>query len=218
MANNETEVHEWTRRWWESLPQAYQDIDAQQNPELGGYPLLRFMDGIGQLGGWMRQMSDDLFDGIYTDPRKAPDHAIPWLAMMLGLSDEQRRQPIPKIRERLITMTTIGRSAVGSRAMIAESAKPFLAPGAQVRVLPSKTKPHVIIMYIRAFDIPDDNEARVIKEVRAAGFIPAGHGLEIVPVISTWDMWEQTAGATWDEKEANIKSWNDSDSAGVVLE
>jgi len=218
MDHTNTKTHPWTQRWWESLPQAYQNVDAQQNLEFGGYPLLRWMDGIGQLGGRMRQISDDLYDGIYTDPRTAPDHALPWLAMMLGMSDDQRNQPSALLRERLVALTTVGRSAVGSRTMIAESAKPFLAPGAQVRVVPSKSRPHVIILYIRAFDIPDDNTARVLKEVRAAGFIPAGHGLDIVPVVTTWDMWEKAAGATWAEKESNIKTWNDSDSAGVVLE
>ena len=38
-------VSEWARRWWDMLPQAYQRMDAEQNPELGGYPLLRFLGG-----------------------------------------------------------------------------------------------------------------------------------------------------------------------------
>lgn len=211
-------VHEWTKRWWESLPPAYQTVDAAQNPELGGFPLLRWLDGIGQIGGRMREISDGLYDGIYTNPHTTPDSALRWLAMMLGMSDSQRNQPPEQLRERLVTLTTVGRSAVGSRAMIGESAKPYLAPGAQVRVAPSSTRTHTIILYIRAFDIPDDDTERVKNEVRAAGFIPAGHAIDIVPVQSTWDLWEQTAGATWDEKEANIKTWNDSDSAGVVIE
>lgn len=218
MKHTDTPTHPWTQRLWESLPQAYQDVDALQNQELGGYPLLRWLDGIGQLGGKMRTISDNLYDGVYTNPATTPDHALPWLAMLLGMSDSQRRQPPALLRERLVTLTTVGRSAVGSRAMIGESAKPFLAPGAQVRVRPSDTRPHVIILYIRAFDIPDDNIARVLAEVREAGFIPAGHLLDIVPVQTTWDAWEAAAGATWAEKEANIKTWNDSDSAGVVLE
>lgn len=218
MSHTATNTHPWTQRLWESLPQAYQEIDALQNEEIGGYPLLKWLDGVGQLGGKMRQISDDLYDGVYTNPATAPDHALPWLAMMLGMSDSQRRQPTELLRKRLIALVTIGRSAVGSRAMIAESAKPFLAPGAQVRVKPSTSRPHVIVLYIRAFDIPDDNTERVIKEVRASGFIPAGHAVDIVPVQTTWDAWEATAGDTWAEKEANIKTWNDSDSAGVVLE
>lgn len=211
-------VHPWTRAWWDTLPNAYKEADEAMNPELGGYPLLRWMNGIGQLGGEMRQLSDDLWAGKYSDPKTAPDSALRWLAMMLGLSAQHRNQPTNVLRERLIALTSVGRSAAGTRAMIAESAKAFLTPGAQARVEPSSTRPHVLIMYVRAYEVPDDDLPGLARKVNAAGFVPAGHLVECKPVVTTWDSWEAAAGATWAEKEKNIKTWNESDSAGVILE
>lgn len=211
-------VHPWTRTWWDALPHAYKEADEAMNPELGGYPLLRWMNGVGQLAGEMRQLSDDLWAGKFTNPATAPNSALRWLAMMLGLSSQHRQQPDDVLRERLLTLTNVGRSSAGTRAMIAESAKAFLIPGAQARVEPSSTRPHVLIMYVRAYEVPDDNLPGLAAKVNAAGFVPAGHIVECKPVISTWDSWEDAAGETWAEKEENIKTWNESDSAGVVLE
>lgn len=211
-------VHAWTRRWWETLPNAYKEADAATNPELGGFPMLRWMNGIGQLAGEMRQISDDLWNGKYTDPATVPDSALRWLAMMLGLSAQHRQQGQAVLRERLTTLTNVGRSAAGTRAMIAESAKAYLLPGAQARVEPSSKRPHVLIMYVRAYEVPDDDLAGLARKVNAAGFVPAGHIVECQRVVTTWDAWEGAAGETWADKEKNIRTWNESDSAGVVLE
>ena len=50
-----------------------------------------------------------------------------------------------------------------------------------------------------------------------AGVVPAGHVLVPQLASASWDEWSAAAGATWDEVEKRLITWNDADSAGVVL-
>lgn len=56
-----------------------------------------------------------------------------------------------------------------------------------------------------------------VRELRRAGVVPAGHALIVQEIRATWDQWEAAAGDTWEEKERNIRRWEDSDQAGATL-
>ncbi|GAA4916073.1 phage tail protein [Nesterenkonia rhizosphaerae] len=218
LPEDRADVNPWTRRWWESLPRHYRTADREQNPEIGGVPLLRFMDGVGEMAGRIRQISDDLYNGAYTDPVRVPDRALPWLAFLMGMEQGQRLQHPRILRQRLQALITAGRTRVGTRQVIAESAKEFMVEGAQARVTPHRTLPHTLVLHVRADDVLNDDVENLAANVQSAGFVPAGHVVVINTVISTWDSWESAAGETWDDKERNIQTWAQSDSAGVELE
>lgn len=208
-------VHPWTARWWESLPHHYRKSDVSQTPS---GPLQRFMDGPGQIGGAMRQVSDDVHEGLYTNPGQVPDTAVRWLAQMLGVPESQRQVDPQQLRGYLQDLTSSGRPAVGTRTGIADVAKRYLTGDRQVYVTPSDTLEHTLTVYARADEIPGGQLQSLAEDIRAAGVVPAGHNLEVKAAASTWDAWQAATGTTWDEKEAVIETWIDSESAGVVLE
>ncbi len=206
------EVHPWTQRWWESLPTQYQKADAAAD-----YPMRRWMDGIGRMGGEMRQVSDDLYGGLYTNPALVPDRAVQWLAQMMGVPERQRSGLPADVRNYLIDLTSSGRKAVGTRASILEVAKRFLTGAKQVAVGPSVSADHTIVILVRLDEVPGGNLATVGAGIVASGVIPAGHVVVVKAAAPTWDGWE--AGiTTWDTKESQVPTWVQSDSRGVVLE
>lgn len=210
-------VSEWTRRWWETLPGAYRRADAEQNPEIGGYPLLRWMEGAGSVAQSLRDVSDNLWAGVYTDPETVPDGApLRWLAQMLGAPAAQRLLPDALLRQYLVDLVSGGRAAVGTRRGIYDVAKYFLMGSRQVNVVPS-TLPHRIVLLVRADELPGTAQ-ELADSVKASGAVPAGHVIVVQTVTSTWDSWEAAAGATWDEVEAAAGTWAQSDSLGVQIE
>ncbi len=218
MSADDVVVHPWTKDWWDTLPQAYRSADGVQNEEIGFYPMLRFMDGIGQIGGAMRKISDDMWAGFYTNPVTAPDLALPWLAQMLGVTGSQRATTSEKLRDYLIDLTSSGRASSGTRASIAEVAKRFLIGDRQVSVRPSTTAAHTIVVLVRANEVPGANLASVAAAIRATGVIPAGHDLVVLPADPSWDEWMAASGISWDDLEASAPLWSASDSLGVVLD
>ncbi|QKY79797.1 minor tail protein [Arthrobacter phage Bumble] len=213
------EVHPWTRSWWEGLPTAYRDADARQSPEVGGYPLLKWMEGIGSVAGEVREISDALWDGVYTDPGRVPDGApLRWLAQMLGAPAAQRTKTDLELRQYLIDLVGTGRAAVGTRRAVYEVSKYFLTGDRQVNVVPSATTPHRIVLLVRADEVPGGDLAALAAKVKASGAVPAGHDVLAQAVVSTWDSWSSAAGVSWDEREARVVTWNESDSLGVVIE
>lgn len=209
-------VSEWARRWWDMLPQAYQRMDAEQNAEMGGYPLLRFLGGAAGEAQRARDVSDAWWDGVYADPARVPDGApLRWLAQLMGVrtggvSDMQ-------VRGVLADIAAQGRQAVGTRALIAEAARRALTGSRQVSVVPSAQDPHRLVVLVRADELTAQGLAAVLAEVRRAGVVPAGHVLVPQQAAASWDQWSAAVGATWDEIEQRLVTWNDSDSAGVVL-
>lgn len=217
MATENVPVHPWSLRWWSSLPGAYRDADARQNGT-GYYPMLRWMDGIGRIGGEMRDLSDSLWAGDLTDVHKVPDDAVRWLAQMLGVGAAQRVLSTADLRAYLVELTTNGRPAVGTRAAIAEAARRFLTGDKQVGVVPSSTTPHTIVVLVRASEVPGGDLAALAANIRAAGVVPAGHNLTAVNAVPTWDTWLAAAGTTWDQVEGKARTWNDADSLGVNIQ
>jgi hypothetical protein len=214
-------VHEWTKQWWGTLPGAYRAADAaQETPGGSNYPLLRFMDGPGRTAGLMRQISDDAWDGNLTDPARVPEHAVPWLAQMLGVPATQRALPPEQLRTYLQNMAADGRPAAGTRQSIITAAKQHLIGDGQALIQPATaaTPAHTIIMLVRADQVPGGDLPALVAKIRAAGVIPAGHVLTARMAVSEWDEWEAEAGTTWAEVESNTKTWAAADSLGVVLE
>lgn len=206
----------WTRRLWESLPQVYQRLDARQNPEMGGYPLLRYLNGAGAEAQRVRDVSDAWWDGLYTDPDRAPSgDQLRWLAQIMGV----KTQGVPdhQLRGILQDIKASGRRAVGTRQGIAEAARRALTGDRQVAVVPSEQDPHRLVILVRADQLTAEGLAAVAAEVRAAGVVPAGHVLVPQMASASWDQWSAVAGATWDEVEKRLVTWNDADSAGVQL-
>jgi hypothetical protein len=119
-------VHEWTRRWWEMLPDAYQEIDATQSPEVGFFPLLRFMDGPGRIAGENRDLSDLMWSGDFATPALVPEPSLKWLAQMLGTPKAQRDIAPDALRAYLLDVVANGQPATGSKQNIVDAAKRFL--------------------------------------------------------------------------------------------
>lgn len=211
-------VSEWTRRWWDMLPSSYRELDAVQNEGIGGFPLLRYMDGAGRIAGGVRDLSDNMWSGAFTDPATVPDYAIRWLAQMMGVPATQRDLPVETLRTYLLDLVAQGRPAAGNRQSIVLAAKRFLTGDRQTIVQPSPTVPHTIMVLVRADEVPGFNVQPIIDGIRAAGVVPAGHDLQVVLANATWDAWEASAGTTWTALEALAPTWAKADSLGIQLE
>ncbi|GAA1812188.1 hypothetical protein [Nesterenkonia flava] len=209
-------VHSFTRDWWGRLPQVYQQLDRVQRPY--PVPLLRYLDGVGHLAGQVRDLNNRMWSGELLDLDGAPDRLLPWLAYLLGFPEEQRRASSEQLRERLRSHVSGGGHPVGTRGHIAETVRGFLRPGAPVQVFASSQFPWTLIIGVNKSDVPGGDYLRLEERIRAAGVIPAGHALRLQEVLATWDQWEAAAGQTWEEVQGNIRTWQDSDSAGVELQ
>ena len=182
------------------------------------HPLLRFMDGIGQIGGRYRELSDKLWDGHFTNPETCRDEDLPWLAQMLGIHRRiYRNLEYPDLRALIMNTSAHGLAAIGSRAGIAEIVKPHLTGEQKVSVGPHPTLKHVIRVKVRIDEIPDKNLARLAETLQLTGTIPAGHQIVVedgVDTTPTWGQWEAAAGTTWADLEARAPRWSDLDILG----
>jgi len=216
MTPEQVGVTPWALSLWRSLPQVYQRLDATQNQELGGYPLLRYLNGPAGEAQRVREASDRWWSGEYTDPDVVPaGQMLRWLAQVMGV--RTRGVPEHQVRGILQDIREGGRRAVGTRELIAEAARRALTGDRQVSVVPSAQDPHRLMILVRADQLTTEGLAKVAAEVRAAGVVPAGHVLVPQAASASWDAWQAAAGATWDEVESRLVTWNDADSAGVQL-
>lgn len=203
----------WAREWWESLPLAYRVADRD---EVGGYPLLRYMQGPGSVAQKVRALGQDFWDGVFTDPLRVPDgKPLRWLAMVLGLKVTGGDADL---RARLVELVENGRSPDGTKGAIADATRPYLLGSRQVQVTPDPANPNQIIVFVRADEVPAQGLAWVAAQIQRLGIAPAGHQIILKAATSTWDKWTADVGATWDQVEVNIPTWAKSDAAGVVLE
>lgn len=209
-------VHPWTWSWWKFLPEAYRG-DRYQNPEIGGYPMLRFMEGAGRIAGEVRDLTDRIFDGRFMNPATTPASALPWLAQLMGTDELGRQKPPEALRSFLVDMSAEGRVAVGTRAHIQHAAKTFLQGERRVVVVPSPENPHRLILLLAEADTPGLDIPAFMAKLRASGVVPAGHEIVVSLAVSTWDDWETAAGISWDDLAKKAKTWAESDALGVVL-
>lgn len=106
------------------------------------YPLLRYMDGVGHLAGYMRTEARHMWHGHTTNPVTAPDAWLPFLAAMLGLPQTYTaRLSAAQLRSHLVAFVEQGRPPIGSRRAIAEVAKQWLYGDKQVTVTPANSMP-----------------------------------------------------------------------------
>lgn len=209
------QVHPFTLDWWERLPRTYRVYDRSQEASVP-VPLLRLMDGPGRIAGQMRDFNTTLWNGEAVNPSTAPAALLPWLAWITGVPADARQMDDAGLRERVRVQLTGQQIGIGTRAHIAESARAFLAPGARVQVIGSDTNPFTLIVGVADDDMLMSSEA-MVRELRRAGVVPAGHALIVQDIRATWTQWEAAAGDTWQEKEQNIRRWEDSDTAGATL-
>jgi hypothetical protein len=187
------------------------------------YPLLRFMDGPGQIAGTVRGLSDGLWSGEFMDPRNTPDSALRWVAQLMGVSATIRNQSPADLRAYLVDLADNGRPASGTRGDIANAARKYLTGDKQAIMIPSPTKQHSLIMLVREDELPGADVdqpaalAALVASVRATGVVPAGHELVALIAAPTWDQWETAAGMTWAELEAAAPTWTRADSLGVTI-
>lgn len=211
-------IHWWTRFWYGFLPSAYRDIDAQIQPENGSYPLLRFMDGPGQVAGQIRDLSDLMRSGSFMDPATTPDAAVKWLAQLLGVNFKQRNIATAELRAYLLDIVASGRPAVGTTQSIVDAAKRFLVGDRQVTVVPSTQAAHTILVLARNDEVPNGDLDALVAGIRSTGVVPAGHNLVAQFANATWDAYEAAAGATWDVADARQPTWREADSLGITLQ
>lgn len=211
---DDAEVHHFTRDWWGRLPHIYHTQDRLQTPVV---PLLRWMDGPGRVSGEVRDLNTSMHDGTLMDPETTPGKHLPWLAFLLGIGESERKKPTDELRSIILAQLTGRKHGVATRQHIADTARKYLADGADAQVIAVEDQPWTLIIGVAPEDVPDGDYQRVKDKVRSAGVVPAGHALEIQDIRTTWDIWETTAGDTWDEKESNVVTWRDSDTAGVEL-
>lgn len=209
-------MNDWTARWWTSLPAAYRSADARQNPEYGGYPMAKFMYGIGAIGGTIRDMSDRLWDGTVLDPLRTEDGNLPWIAQMLGIQAEQRGINSEDLRNYIMDVVAAGLPAVGTRQSITDAAKRFLTGTRQTIVLPDPEDEFNLILLVKESDVPFADLAAYAAGVRSTGVIPAGFTITIVSAAASWDEWTAAAGATWNDLLATAATWAEADSLGIT--
>ncbi|QKY78982.1 hypothetical protein Jinkies_34 [Arthrobacter phage Jinkies] len=187
------------------------------------YPLLRYMEGIGQIAGQIRDISDGMWGGEYLGPSNTPDAALRWVAQMMGVSATIRNQPTADLRAYLVDLAVNGRPASGTRRDISNAARAFLTGAKQTVMVTHPTRQHSLVMLVREEELPGADVdataalAALVAGVRSTGVVPAGHELTAQIVAPTWDDWEAAAGVTWDDRENAARTWTEADSLGVTI-
>ena len=120
-------------------------VEFEELPDLAAfttlkpYPLLRFMDGIGHLAGFLDDELAHMWNGDTFNPVTAPNEWLRFLATMLGIPRRYLSQlTLPQLRSHLVAFMEQGRPPIGSRRAIAEIAKQWLTGDKQVTVIPAQ--------------------------------------------------------------------------------
>ena len=188
------------------------------------YPLLRYMEGAGQIAGQIRDMSDGLWSGELLEPQNTPDVALRWVSQLMGISSKVRNQSSAELREYLVDLAVNGRPASGTRRDITNATRKFLTGEKQATAIPSPTKQHSVVLLVREDELPGADIdataalAALVAGVRATGVMPAGHELTAQLSNPSWDEWEAAAGTTGTDREAAAHTWTEADSLGVTIE
>lgn len=185
------------------------------------YPMLRFMEGPGSIAGMAEDISDAMWDGRLLDPYTAPDAALRFIAMLMGLPVAQRSDNPAVMRSALVTLLELGRPPIGTRANIEDAVGRFLTGDRSVAVVPTPGKPFVLTVMVAADEVPGygvpPNEFAVLENlILNSGALPAGHVVKCIEATSFWSAWD-SGFATWADKEAAITTWIKAQSYGVVF-
>lgn len=131
------EVQPFSKLWYSGLPVFVREADQVQNLEAGGWPLLRFLDTAGRIADDVREVVQQMYSGVWTDPAQVPARGLRWLAAVLGVPSSQKQVPDAQLREALVDLTENGRPPSGTRVSIAAVAKQFLTGTKEIQVRPA---------------------------------------------------------------------------------
>lgn len=214
-------VHARTERLYASLPALYRAADEAQAFGDNGYPLLRYLDLIGEQAGEL----EDLYDRIayvpadvagaalatfgnpltsdLVDPDTADAEWLPWLAQLVGV----RLRPLQTEQEQRDTIAGASTGwRAGTRAAIEAVAASTLAGDRDVDVLPNYLGDEWVLgIRTRPDETPDP--AATLAAIVNAEVKPAGVELVHVVYAASWDTIE-AAYASWDELEAGAPTWD----------
>lgn len=209
------------------------DVTFEQLPGLdyytsaAAYPLLRFLDGIGHQFGFLSDQVNAMHDGDWTDPLTAPEATLGFLAAVFGVPQRYSvKLTRPQLRQYLIDLREGNTPTPGSRAHIAITARQWLTGTRDVSVAPAHTvtglqvedPAHTLVVTARADEVPGNDLAAFERFLNDSGVIPAGHRVLVREGTTDWDSWETASGPTWNTQGQVIRNWNESESAGLILD
>jgi len=226
-------VSEAVQRLWDRLPRVYRHLDSQQ-----GWALKRFLGGVlvdlgtiddmverlrgsrpvgpsspepwdlsdEDLAAWRAARTDT--NSALCDPDLADAGWLPWLAQMLGVLLD----PQSGLAERrdTIRFATSGYRG-GTRAALADAARPALTGSRYVDVLPFMNGNVAggqwdVTVRTRPTETPD--QSAIIPTILRQGAKPAGVVLHVGSFGSPWDVvearyptWTNWEGSSWDHVE-----------------
>lgn len=206
-------VHATTELLYATLPEVYRTHDEDRPDGPDGYPLLRFLDLIGEQFGEVRDVIEraDYYardDGgvvgdtsDLADPATADAAWLPWLAQLVGanverLSTAAMRDAIPAAFQ------------AGSAPAIRTAARTALT-GTKTVTVHRHYQGDIwrVEVRVRASELVS-NTAAVLAAILAADVKPAGVELVITTVEVQWDTleaqrptWNDIDGSTWTELE-----------------
>lgn len=163
------------------------DVSFEELPDLAAfttlkpYPLLRFMDGIGHLAGFLDDELEHMWEGHTFDPVTAPNEWLRFLATMLGIPRRYLSQlNFAQLRSHLVAFMEQGRPPIGSRRAIAEIAKQWLTGDKQVTVIPAQM--------MRGWStVEDEALLAAIKGTAAKGRVLVSPTAPVPDIEHRWD-------------------------------
>lgn len=163
------------------------DVAFEELPDLAAfttlkpYPLLRFMDGIGHLAGFLDDELAHMWNGDTFNPVTAPNEWLRFLATMLGIPRRYLSQlTLGQLRAHLVAFMEQGRPPIGSRRAIAEIAKQWLTGDKQVTVIPAQM--------MRGWSTVEDEALfAAIKGTAAKGRVLVSPTAPVPDVEHRWD-------------------------------
>lgn len=175
-------------------------VDFEELPDLAAfttlkpYPLLRFMDGIGHLAGFLDDELQHMWEGHTFNPVTAPNEWLRFLATMLGIPRRYLSQlTLGQLRSHLVAFMEQGRPPIGSRRAIAEIAKQWLTGDKQVTVIPAASAP-------TWNNGADDTLIAAVKGAGAKGRVLVSATAPIPDVEHRWDGARDASRSTRYEK------------------
>lgn len=203
-------LHPATLRWYDALPRAYRDVDADlQATGAPDHPLARFLSLLGDQLGELQDLLDRIAfvrpeDGgapgdtsDLVDPAGADDAWLPWLARIAGINFGD----VATAADRRLLLTAAARDA-GSAGAIASAVAPALTGTRSITVSSHYlSDPWNILVLVR----PDEAADLALVGKLALGQKPAGYIITVVAAV-TWTVVE-AVDPTWTAWEAE-GSWN----------
>lgn len=179
------DVDTFTRRLYDRLPEEYRDADEALGDNGGGYPLLRYLSGMGGRAGELEAILDTA--PTLVDPELAAPAWLPWLAQLVGVI------PTPGVavaEQRVAIAGALGLSPAGSRETLAAVARRVLTPGTYVAIIPNLDGNPWRIGVVVADTGPDPDLDAILAAITDARAKPTGYELIASIYSASWDTLE----------------------------